>query len=253
MQEILDGKNPAANIEIKPHDVISVSQGNARMVYVVGDVQRAGAFNLGGQRTISVLSAVSLAGGLGRTAKPEQSRDLPPGSGWAETPGDRREHQADSRRKGGRHRLAARRRSGGPHQQPQSLRRSCLRDPGRRGQRRDLRGSSSTLTSTLMSDQPLLNDPGQTPAPHRNAASQSAGAAALPRSAAAHDDERPGLRRCCSSTGTCSGAAKARWSSSPSWASSPRSCSPFPRRPSTRPAPPSRSRTSTRTSSTCAT
>jgi polysaccharide export outer membrane protein len=73
LKEILDGKNPAANIEIKPHDVISVSQGNNRMVYVVGDVQRSGAFNLGGQRTISVLSAVSLAGGLGHTAKPEHA------------------------------------------------------------------------------------------------------------------------------------------------------------------------------------
>ena len=78
MQEILDGKNPAANIEIKPNDVVSVSQGNARMVYVVGDVQRSGAFNLGAQRTISVLSAVSLAGGLGRTAKPERARVFRP-------------------------------------------------------------------------------------------------------------------------------------------------------------------------------
>jgi len=78
LQEILDGKNPAANIEIKPHDVISVSQGNARMVYVVGDVQRAGAFNLGGQRTVSVLSALSLAGGLGHTARPEQAKIFRP-------------------------------------------------------------------------------------------------------------------------------------------------------------------------------
>ena len=78
LQQILDGRNPAANIEIKPHDVISVSQGNARMVYVVGDVQRSGAFNLGSQRTISVLSAVSLAGGLGHTAKPEQARIFRP-------------------------------------------------------------------------------------------------------------------------------------------------------------------------------
>jgi polysaccharide biosynthesis/export protein len=73
LKEILDGRNPAANIEIKPHDVISVSQGNSRMVYVVGDVQRAGAFNLGSQRAISVLSAVSLAGGLGHTAKSEHA------------------------------------------------------------------------------------------------------------------------------------------------------------------------------------
>ena len=78
IQQILDGRNPAANIEIKPHDVISVSQSSGRMVYVVGDVQRSGAFNLGGQRTISVLSALSLAGGLGRTAKPEQAKIFRP-------------------------------------------------------------------------------------------------------------------------------------------------------------------------------
>lgn len=78
LQDILDGKNPAANIEIKPHDVISVAPGNARMVYVVGDVKRAGAFNLGGQRTMSVLSAVSLAGGFGHTAKPDKATILRP-------------------------------------------------------------------------------------------------------------------------------------------------------------------------------
>jgi len=61
--------------------VISVSQGNGRTVYVVGDVQRAGAFNLGGQRTISVLSALSMAGGLGRTAKPEQAKVFRPVDG----------------------------------------------------------------------------------------------------------------------------------------------------------------------------
>ena len=81
MQQILDGRNPAANIEIKPHDVISVSQGNGRTVYVVGDVQRSGAFNLGGQRTISVLSALSMAGGLGHTAKPEQAKIFRPVDG----------------------------------------------------------------------------------------------------------------------------------------------------------------------------
>jgi polysaccharide export outer membrane protein len=86
IQEILNGRNPAANIEIKPHDVISVSQGNGRTVYVVGDVQRAGAFNMGGQHTISVLSALSLAGGFGRTAKPERARIFRPSA-------DRQKHQ----------------------------------------------------------------------------------------------------------------------------------------------------------------
>lgn len=74
VQEILGGKNPAANIEIKPNDVISVSEASSSMIYVVGDVQRAGAFTLGGRQSLSVLSAVSLAGGLGRTAKPEKAR-----------------------------------------------------------------------------------------------------------------------------------------------------------------------------------
>jgi polysaccharide export outer membrane protein len=72
--EILEGKNPAANIEIKPNDVISVSVANSNMIYVVGDVQRAGGFTLGGRRSVSVLMALSLAGGLGRTAKPDKAR-----------------------------------------------------------------------------------------------------------------------------------------------------------------------------------
>jgi polysaccharide export outer membrane protein len=74
VQEILEGKNPAVNIEIKPNDVISVSEASSNMIYVVGDVQHAGAFTLGGQRNVSVLRALSLAGGLGHTAKPEKAR-----------------------------------------------------------------------------------------------------------------------------------------------------------------------------------
>lgn len=74
VQEIIGGKNPAANIEIKPYDIVSVSEGSTNMVYVVGDVQHPGAFTLGGQRNTSVLKAVSLAGGLGRTATPQKAR-----------------------------------------------------------------------------------------------------------------------------------------------------------------------------------
>jgi polysaccharide export outer membrane protein len=74
VQEILEGKNAAANIEIRPNDIISVSEASSNMIYVVGDVQHAGAFTLGGQRNVSVLRAVSLAGGFGHTAKPEKAR-----------------------------------------------------------------------------------------------------------------------------------------------------------------------------------
>ena len=74
VQEVLEGKNPAVNIESKPNDVISVSAAESNMIYVVGDVQRAGGFTLGGRDTVSVLMALSMAGGLGRTAKPEKAR-----------------------------------------------------------------------------------------------------------------------------------------------------------------------------------
>lgn len=84
VQEILEGKSPAANIEMKPNDTISVSEGSSNMVYVVGDVQRAGGFTLGGQKNFSVLRALSLAGGLGRTAKPEKARIIQRVSGSGE-------------------------------------------------------------------------------------------------------------------------------------------------------------------------
>jgi polysaccharide export outer membrane protein len=74
VEEILDGKNPGANIEIKSEDVIFVSQANSNMIYVVGDVEHAGAFTLGERSSVSILMALSLAGGLGRTAKPEEAR-----------------------------------------------------------------------------------------------------------------------------------------------------------------------------------
>ena len=74
VQEVLAGTNPAVNIEIKPNDVISVAEADSNMVYVVGDVEHGGGFTLGGRQSVSVLMALSLAGGLGRTAKPEKAR-----------------------------------------------------------------------------------------------------------------------------------------------------------------------------------
>jgi polysaccharide export outer membrane protein len=74
--DILEGKNPSANIEIKPNDIISVSEGSSNMIYVVGDVGHSGGFTLGGARNVSVLKALSMAGGLGRTAKADKARVL---------------------------------------------------------------------------------------------------------------------------------------------------------------------------------
>jgi len=74
MKEIMEGKHPEENIQIFPHDVISVPK--AEMVYVIGDVKRAGGFALGEQESISVLRVLSLAEGLGPSSQAQNSRIL---------------------------------------------------------------------------------------------------------------------------------------------------------------------------------
>ena len=69
---IMEARNPAANILIRPHDVISVPR--AEMVYVVGSVHRPGGFVLGEKESMSVLQAVSMAEGLDRTAAPADAK-----------------------------------------------------------------------------------------------------------------------------------------------------------------------------------
>jgi len=69
---IMGARNPAANILIRPHDVVSVPR--AEMVYVVGSVRRPGGFVLGEKESMTVLQAVSMAEGLERTAAPGDSK-----------------------------------------------------------------------------------------------------------------------------------------------------------------------------------
>ncbi len=74
LKQILEAQNPEDNIQIFPHDTISVPK--AELVYVIGDVRRAGGFALGEQKTISVLHAISLAEGLNGTADAHHARIL---------------------------------------------------------------------------------------------------------------------------------------------------------------------------------
>ena len=64
LKDIIDAKNPADNIQILPHDVITVPK--AELVYVTGAVKKSGGFILGENQTMSVLQALSLAEGLGQ-------------------------------------------------------------------------------------------------------------------------------------------------------------------------------------------
>ena len=74
LREIMEAKDPAENIQIFPHDVISVPK--AEMVYVVGDVKRSGGFVLGERQSISVLQALSLAEGLNGAADAKHAKIL---------------------------------------------------------------------------------------------------------------------------------------------------------------------------------
>ncbi|HXR79009.1 MAG TPA: polysaccharide biosynthesis/export family protein [Bryobacteraceae bacterium] len=71
---LLEARDPAANVKIEPGDVITVPKG--KMIYVVGDVKRAGGFVIGENDSLTVLKAISLAEGLNGTADSAHARIL---------------------------------------------------------------------------------------------------------------------------------------------------------------------------------
>ncbi len=77
LQEVMEARNPAENVLIMPHDVITVPR--AEMIYVIGGVHRSGGFVLNERESITVLQALALAGGLQATAKKKASKILRPG------------------------------------------------------------------------------------------------------------------------------------------------------------------------------
>jgi polysaccharide export outer membrane protein len=74
LKSILHATHPEENIPVKPHDVISVPR--AETVYVIGQVQKSGGFVLNDGEKVSALRALSMAGGLDRTARPQNARIL---------------------------------------------------------------------------------------------------------------------------------------------------------------------------------
>ena len=74
LKSILDARNPEQNILVQPYDVISVPR--AETVYVIGQVQKPGGFILNEREDVTVLQALSMAGGLDRAAKPQDAKIL---------------------------------------------------------------------------------------------------------------------------------------------------------------------------------
>ena len=76
MASLRDNVNPAEDVVLRPFDVVSVER--AEMVYVTGEVARVGAFELQERDSISVIQALTLAGGLTPTADVKTARILRP-------------------------------------------------------------------------------------------------------------------------------------------------------------------------------
>lgn len=74
LKALLDGRSPDHNIVVQPHDVISIPR--AEVVFVIGEVGRPGPVPLSGGPSLSVMEAVSSAGGTLRTAASSNVRIL---------------------------------------------------------------------------------------------------------------------------------------------------------------------------------
>ena len=74
LRSIMQARSPKENIQILGHDVITVPR--ADMVYVIGEVGKSGGFPLQEKEGISVLQALSLAGGVSRFAALSSTRIL---------------------------------------------------------------------------------------------------------------------------------------------------------------------------------
>ena len=74
IRAIMSGKNPQDNILIKPHDVITVPR--ARMVYVLGNVNRPGGYVMTDNESVSLTQALALAGGWNLSASLSGARIL---------------------------------------------------------------------------------------------------------------------------------------------------------------------------------
>jgi polysaccharide biosynthesis/export protein len=74
IRSVMSGKNPEANIQIKPHDVITVPR--ARLIYVLGNVGRPGGYVLAENESMSLTQAIALAGGWNKTAALSSARIL---------------------------------------------------------------------------------------------------------------------------------------------------------------------------------
>jgi polysaccharide export outer membrane protein len=71
---LMDAALPEANIQVRPHDVITVPR--AELIYVLGNVHKPGGFALSERESITVLQAISMAEGVEPGAVTQNARIL---------------------------------------------------------------------------------------------------------------------------------------------------------------------------------
>jgi polysaccharide export outer membrane protein len=76
MGSLRENVNPAEDIVLRPFDVVSVER--AEMVYVSGEVAKVGGIELGERDSLSVVQAITMAGGFTRDANRSRVRILRP-------------------------------------------------------------------------------------------------------------------------------------------------------------------------------
>jgi polysaccharide export outer membrane protein len=74
LHDVMDGRDTENNVLIKPNDVVMVPK--ARLLYVIGEVQKPGAYVLSERDSVSVLQALALAGGFTQLASPKKAKIL---------------------------------------------------------------------------------------------------------------------------------------------------------------------------------
>ena len=84
LDDLLNARSPADNILVEAGDVISIPK--AELVYVVGDVRKAGGFTLSSHSSLPLLQALTLAEGMGPHAAGKRARILRPAPGGDGTP-----------------------------------------------------------------------------------------------------------------------------------------------------------------------
>ena len=72
VKALMEARTPELNIEVHPHDVISVPR--ADLIYVLGKVKRPGGFPLAERESMTILQALALAEGIDGTGSAQDAR-----------------------------------------------------------------------------------------------------------------------------------------------------------------------------------